>query len=148
MLLGVIGKQASASFLYFPTKSSDQRNVLLFSTVKLILGVTINDAKKKPAISKLYDFTKAGTDVMQHQIGAFTRIPKSIAWTLTAFCYMFDVHSINASTVFAFNKKRLIYANKIFYDFGMNLAFYLFVRPSCDDLYWSLINVKNVAFAF
>ena len=132
----------------FPAKSSGQHNVLLHSIEQLILGVAIHDGKKKPAICKLYDFTKAGTDMMEHQIDAFTCIPKSISWTLIAFCYMPDVHRINASTVFAFNKKRLIYASKIFYDFGMNLAFYVFVRPSYNDLYWSLINVKNVARAF
>ena len=52
----------------FPTNSSGQRNVLFLSTVELIFGVTIDDGKKKPAICKLvYDFTKAGTDVMKHQ---------------------------------------------------------------------------------
>ena len=54
----------------FPTKSSGQRNVLLLSTVELILGVTTDDGKKKPAICKLYDFTKAGMNVMEHRIGA------------------------------------------------------------------------------
>ena len=53
----------------FPTKSSDQCNVLLLSSVELILGVTIDDGKKKPATCKLYDFTKAGTDVMGHRAG-------------------------------------------------------------------------------
>ena len=54
----------------FPTKSSGHRNVLLLSTVELIRGVTIDDGKKKPALCKLYDFTKAGTDVMEYRIGA------------------------------------------------------------------------------
>ena len=54
----------------FPTKSSGHRNVLHLSTVELILGVTIDDGKNKPATCKLYDFNKAGTDVMEHRIGA------------------------------------------------------------------------------
>ena len=54
----------------FPTKSSDQRSVLLLSTVELILGVKIDDGKKKPTIRKLYDFTKAGMDVMEHRADA------------------------------------------------------------------------------
>ena len=54
----------------FPTKSSDQCNVLLLSTVELTLGVRIDNDKKKSAICKLYNFTKAGTDVMKHRIGA------------------------------------------------------------------------------
>ena len=54
----------------FPTKSSGQRSVLLLSTVELILGVRLDDDKNKPAICKLYDFTKAGMDVMEHRISA------------------------------------------------------------------------------
>ena len=54
----------------FSTKISGQRNVLLLSAVELIFGATIADGKKKPAICKLYDFTKAGMDVTEHQIGA------------------------------------------------------------------------------
>ena len=54
----------------FPTKSSGQRNVLLLSTVELFLVVKIDNGKMKPAVCKLYDFTKAGMDVMEHRIGA------------------------------------------------------------------------------
>ena len=57
-------------FYVFPIKSSGQRKILLLSTKELILEVTIDDGKKKPAICKLYYFTKAGMDVMEHQIGA------------------------------------------------------------------------------
>ena len=53
----------------FPTKSSGQCNVFLRSTVELILGVTIGDGKKN-ITCKLYDFTKAGTDVMEYRFGA------------------------------------------------------------------------------
>ena len=69
MLLEVVEKQAVLHSYVFPTKSSRQRNVLLLSTVELILGVTIDYDKKKPAICKLYDFTKTDTDVMEHRIG-------------------------------------------------------------------------------
>ena len=62
----------------FPKKSFGQRNVLLLSIVQLILGVTIDDGKKKPAICKLYDFTKAGTDVMEHRIGAYVYLQNRI----------------------------------------------------------------------
>ena len=57
-------------FYVFSTKSSGQRNVLLLSTVEPLLGVKIDDGKNKPAICKLYDFTKAGIDVLEHRIGA------------------------------------------------------------------------------
>ena len=112
----------------FPTKSSGQRNVLLLSTVQLILGVTIDDGKKKPAICKLYDFTKAGTDAMEQRISAYTCKAKSNPWNLTAFCYILNVHRINATTVIAFSKK-IDLCKQYLYDFGMNLAF-LFIRPT------------------
>ena len=55
----------------FPAKSSGQRNVLLLSTVELILGVKIDDGKKNHYMQTImYDFTKAGMDVMEHRIGA------------------------------------------------------------------------------
>ena len=53
----------------FPTKSFGQRNVLLLSTVELILGVKIDNVKNKPATCKIYDFTKAGMNVMEYRIG-------------------------------------------------------------------------------
>ena len=46
------------------TKSTGLRNVLLLSSMPPLLGTTKDDGKKKPAIYKLYDFTKGGTDVM------------------------------------------------------------------------------------
>ena len=126
-----------------PTKSSGKRNVLLLSTVQPILGVTKDDGKKKPAIYKLYDFTKGGTDVMDHRIGAYTCKAKSNRWTLTAFSYILDVCRINASTVLAFNIK-IDPCKQDSYDFGMNLAFSL-IRPQIQlrPLAGLQVNVKK-----
>ena len=44
------------------TKSSGEKNLLLLSTTRPLLGITKDDGKKKPALYKLYDFTKGGTD--------------------------------------------------------------------------------------
>ena len=41
---------------------SGKKNVLLFSTMRPIIGVTKDDGKQKPGLYKLYDFTKGGTD--------------------------------------------------------------------------------------
>ena len=127
----------------FTTKSSGQRNVLLLSTVELILGVTTDDGKKKPTICKLCDLTKAGMDVMEHRIGAYVYLQSQIKSLdfLTAFCCILNVYRINATTVFAFNKK-IDLCKQDLYDFGMNLAFYLFVRQFNAHLKWSSINVK------
>ena len=62
MLLGVVENKLVLRSYVLPTKSSGQVNILLLSTVE-ILGVRMGDGKKKPAIGKLYDFTKAGMDV-------------------------------------------------------------------------------------
>ena len=48
------------------------KNVLMLSTVQPLKGVTKYDGKKKPAIYKLYDFTKAGTDVVDQMMGSYT----------------------------------------------------------------------------
>ena len=50
------------------TESTGLRNVLLLSTVQPILGVSQNP-KKKPAIYKLYDYTKGGTDIIDQRMG-------------------------------------------------------------------------------
>lgn len=44
------------------SKSSGLRNVLMLSSVEPLLGVTKDDKEFKPAIYKLYDLTKGGTD--------------------------------------------------------------------------------------
>ena len=43
--------------------SSGKRNVLLLSAVPPFLATTKDDSKGKPAIYKLYDFSKGGTDI-------------------------------------------------------------------------------------
>ena len=54
---------------YVVPTSKSVRNVFVFTTTRPLLGVTKDDGKKKPAIIKLYDFTKGGTDEMDQQIG-------------------------------------------------------------------------------
>ena len=54
------------------TKSKSIKNVLLLSTVPPLLGLTKDDGKKKPAIHKLYDFTKGGTDDINQRIHFYT----------------------------------------------------------------------------
>ena len=45
------------------TKSKVKKNELALTTLPPLLGTTIDDQKNKPAILKLYDFTKGGTDL-------------------------------------------------------------------------------------
>ena len=67
-----------------------------------IMGVT-KDAKKKPAIFRLYDVTKGGTDVVDQRMGSYTTKPKSRKWTVAALCYVFDTCRVNAASVLALN---------------------------------------------
>ena len=85
------------------TKSTGLRNVLLLSTGQPILGVSKNP-KKKPAIYKLYDYTKDGTDIIDQRMGTYSCHVKSRRLTMAAFSYVLDTCRVNASTVFALNK--------------------------------------------
>ena len=108
------------------TKSSGKRNVLLLTTMNPIMGVT-RDERKKPAIYRLYDVTKGGTDVVDQRMRAFTTKTKSRKWTVVTLCYILDTCRVNAGTVMALNTKvhprELVSVN-----FGWDLALQL-VEP-------------------
>ena len=109
------------------TNSTGLRNVLFLSSMQPLLGTTKDDGKKKPAIYKLYDFTKGGTDVMDQRMATFNCKTKSNRWTIAAFVYMLDICRVNAATVLAMNRgsnPRKVNS----YDFGMDLALRL-IRP-------------------
>ena len=88
------------------TKSTGPRNVLLLTTMKPILGVTKDDGKKKPAICKLYDYTKGGTDIVDQRAQTYTCKVKSNKWTLVALSFVLDTCRINASTILAMNDNK------------------------------------------
>ena len=68
----------------------------------MIYGVT-KDEKKKPAIIKLYDFTKGGTDVVDMRMQTFSVKPKSKRWPIASFSYILDTARVNSQTVNALN---------------------------------------------
>ena len=51
--------------------------MLILSTKQPILGVTKDDRKKEPAIIKLYDFLKGGTNAVDQKMGNYSVKPKS-----------------------------------------------------------------------
>ena len=83
------------------TKSKGTKNVLLLSTTRPLLGITKDDAKHKPAIYKLYDFTKGGTDIVDQKMSTYTCKAKSKKWKHVAFYYMLDTARVNAQTILA-----------------------------------------------
>ena len=50
------------------SKSKGKKNILVLSAMRPLLGITRNDGKFKPAIIKLYDFTKGDNDKFLLQI--------------------------------------------------------------------------------
>lgn len=78
--------------------------MLVLSThPKTIYGITEDDRKRKPAIVKLYDFTKGGVDIMDHRINNFTTKQKTRKWTRCALAYILDTARVNAQTVMLLN---------------------------------------------
>ena len=74
---------------YVVKTSSGKKNVIVLSTVEPIQGVS-KDENKKPAIYKLYDFTKGGTDIVDQKMGSYTCKAKSRKWSMVAFYYILD----------------------------------------------------------
>ena len=95
--------------------------MLLLSTIESLLGVTNDDDKLKPALYKLYDSTKGGTDIVDQKIGSYTVKAKSRKWTMVALSYLLDTIRVNACTLFALNKG--LDPKKVnSFDFGYQLA--------------------------
>ena len=68
----------SKTLTSYVVKTSEwKKNVMALSTMSPLLGVTTDDNKRKPAILKLYDFTKGGTDVADQKLGTYTVKSKS-----------------------------------------------------------------------
>ena len=97
------------------------KNVLVLSSVQPLLGITKDDGKKKPAIIKLYDFTKIGTDIVDQRNERGSTKSKSNKWTKVAFSYVLDVSRNNALVVFS--KATNVEVKKVnTFEFSMNLV--------------------------
>ena len=59
------------------TKSKGKKNVVVLSTKPVLLGLTKDDGKKKPAVIKEYDFSKGGTDIVDQRSASYTTSTKS-----------------------------------------------------------------------
>ena len=85
------------------TKSSSMRNVLMVSKVQPLSGTVKKGWQTKPAMNKLYDYTKSGTVIIDQRMEFYSCKPKSPKWTITALTYVLDTCRVNASTVLAVN---------------------------------------------
>ena len=115
---------------YVVKTSKGKKNVLLLSTVEPILGTTKYDEAHKPALYKLYDFSKGGTDIVDQKIGSYTVKSKSRKWTKVALAYLLDTIRVNSSTLLAMNDGKDPKSINSF-NFGFELATDL-VMPHID----------------
>ena len=75
------------------SSTKKKKNVMMLSTLRPILGTTIDDGKNKAALYKLYDLTKGGTDIVDQRIGFYTCKFKSRRRSMTAFAYIIDTRA-------------------------------------------------------
>ena len=91
------------------------------TTVPPLLATTKDDNKSKPAIYKLYDFSKGGTDIIDQRMGFYSCKSKSKRRTMNVFSYVLDTCRVNASTIYAMNND-LQPRNIKSVDFGFKLT--------------------------
>ena len=99
----------------------------MLSTAHPILG-TSKDIKPKPALYKLYDFTKGGSDIVDQRMSFYSCKPKYQKWTIVAFSYLLDTCRVNASTIMALNTSDKELKS---FNFGLDLVLAL-IRPYID----------------
>ena len=113
------------------TKSKGKKNVIVLATVPVLLGVTKDDGKQKPAIIKTYDFTKGGTDICDQRTGNYSTSTKSPKWTKKILSYMLDVSRVNSQTIHSLNHN--LEPRKVdSFDYGWSLVLEL-VTPHIQD---------------
>ena len=71
---------------YVVSSSKGKKNVLVLSTTKPLQGVTRDDGCRKPAVIKLYDFTKGGTDNVDQRIAMYSTRVQSGQGVLSHLC--------------------------------------------------------------
>ena len=81
-------------------KSKGKRSIVILSTMIPYRGVT-KDRRKKPAIFKLYDFTKGGVDIVDQRMANWSTQIKCTKWTLCIFQFFLDCSRVNGCTLFS-----------------------------------------------
>ena len=98
-----------------------KKNVLLLTTMRPLHKKTKDDRKEKPAIYKLYDFTKAGTDIVDQMNDCYTTRAKTLRWSTLGFYYMLDTIRVNSKSLWCIKHgKDPKKANT--FDVGLDLA--------------------------
>ena len=85
---------------------------------------TKDDKKEKPAIYKLYDFTKGGTDIVDQMNACYPTRAKTLRWSTLGFYYMLDTIHVKSKSLWCIKYgKDPKKANT--FDVGLDLILYL-----------------------
>ena len=94
----------------------------MLSTLNPILGLTKDDGKSKPAVTKFYDFTKGGADIVDQIMGKHTVKPKSSKCAIAGFSYILVVACVNASTLSRMNNQQKPIQRSKSFEFDWEIA--------------------------
>ena len=87
-------------------------------------GATRDDGYHKPAIIKLYNFTKGGTDIVDQLNDYHTCRSPTFRWDVMALFYMLDTIRVNSKTIWCIKQGLDVQKFKSF-DFAWELAMQL-----------------------
>ena len=59
----------------------------MLTTLRPLKGMTKDDQKDKPAIYKLYDFSKGGTDIVDQLNDFYSTRTKFLRWVIVSMFY-------------------------------------------------------------
>ena len=105
--VGEYKQKAVTSLLRCQHKVRGEKNVLALTTL-VSLATTIDDNKNKPAILKLYDFTKGSSDIVDQRIGTYTANTAAKRWTMSVSSYLLDTARVNSQTLRALTQLNII----------------------------------------
>ena len=87
-------------------------------------GATRDDGYHNPAMIKLYDFTKGGTDIVDQLNHYHTCRSRKFRWDVVALFYMLDTIRVNSKTIWCIKQGPDVQKFKSF-DFAWELAMQL-----------------------
>ena len=88
------------------SKSKGKKNVLMLTTLRPLNGKTKDDGKQKPALLKLYNFTKGDTDIVDQLIDYYSTRTASRRWDIIAIYHIVDTVRVNSKTVWCLSQKQ------------------------------------------
>ena len=116
--------------------------------MQLLLATTKDDNKSKPAIYKLHNFSKGGTDIIDQKMEFYSCKLKSKRWTMNAFSYVLDTCRGNTSMIYAINndlQPQNIKSVEFAFELAMSLICPHIERPSLIGIDSSVVCKIDIA---